>query len=75
MSSQLFRVMNLLEERRIHFFLTQTQKDAVTIFVTTVYKRIEIYVDLDDNVDFSVFRGTDDVVVGVDALLKELETD
>jgi L-lactate utilization protein LutB len=75
MPSQLFYVMKLLEERHVHFFLAQTQKDAVTIFATMVGKRIEIYVDSDDNVDFSVFLGTDNVVVGVDALLKELNAD
>lgn len=43
--------------------------------VTLVGKRVEIRVDEDDLVDVCVFRGSEDVEVGMDAVMKALEED
>ena len=59
----------------MHFFIAVTSEEAITIFVTTVGKRIEIYVSQDGSVDFSVFRGREDVTTGVKALEAELDAD
>ena len=75
MTNPLFDVMRLLEQRRLHFFLSQGSHDSVTIFVTTVGKRIEISVSEDGEIGFSVFRGNEDVVSGREALLTELDAD
>ena len=43
--------------------------------VTMVGKRTEITVDEDDMVDVAVFRGNEDVAVGMDAVVRALEDD
>jgi hypothetical protein len=75
MSGQIFKIMKLLEERGVHFFIERNRADNITFFATTIGKRFEIYVDENDNVDFSVFRGNEDVIVGMDALIAELDAE
>jgi hypothetical protein len=75
MSNALFDVMKLLEEKRIHFFIARNNPNTVDIFATMVEKRIEIYVNEDGTIDFSVFRGSEDVTTGLDALIEILDED
>ena len=75
MTDPLFDVLELLEQRHIHFFLDRGSRNSITVFATTVGKRIEIFVNDDGEVDFSVFRGNEDVVSGREALVAELDSD
>lgn len=75
MTSRLFAVLKLLEERRIRFFIERDRPDGLTITATLVGKRVEVTVDEDDMVDVSVFRGDESVEVGMDAVRKALEDD
>jgi hypothetical protein len=74
-SNALFEVMKLLEEKRIHFFLARNNPNTVNIFATMLEKRIEVYVNEDGTIDFSVFRGSEDVTTGLDALIQVLDDD
>jgi hypothetical protein len=73
--SPLFDVLKMLEQRRIHFFIARGSHDSITVFATTVGKRIEVFVNEDGEVDFSVFRGNEDVVSGQEALTAEHDSD
>ncbi len=73
MSSRLFEVLKVLEERKIGFFIERDRPDGLTITAVLVGKRVEITVDEDDMVDVAVFRGDEAVEVGMDAVLKALE--
>jgi hypothetical protein len=75
MTSILFEVLKLLEERRIGFFIERERPDGLTITATLVGKRVEITVDEDDMVDVAVFRGDESVEVGMDAVRTALEED
>jgi hypothetical protein len=75
MASRLFDVLKLLEERKIGFFIERDRPDGLTITATLVGKRVEITVDENDMVDVAVFRGDEQVEVGMDAVRKALEED
>ncbi len=75
MTSNLFEVMRLLEARRIHFFIERPGPLEVLLTATLVGKRIEIGVDENDIINVCVFRGSEDVDLGMDAVLKALEED
>ena len=75
MSSKLFELMKLLESRQIHFFIRRSSPFGVMLHATMIGKRIEIAVDEDDIVDVCVFRGSEDVEVGMDAVFKALQED
>ena len=75
MTSRLFEVLKLLEERRIGFFIERDRADGLTITAVLVGKRVEISVTEDDMVDVAVFRGDESVEVGMGAVLKALEED
>lgn len=75
MASNFFKLMKLLEDRRIHFAISRASPFAVMLHVTMIGKRIEITVDEDDIVDVCIFRGSEDVDVGMDAVMKALEED
>jgi hypothetical protein len=75
MTSNLFQVMKLLEERRIHFFIERPGPLEVLLTATLVGKRVEIGVDENDIINVCVFRGSEDVDVGMDAILKAIEED
>jgi hypothetical protein len=75
MASILFEIMKLLEEKRISFRIERTSQFGVTLDATMVGKRIEITVDEDDMVDVAVFRGDEQVEVGIKAVKKALEYD
>jgi hypothetical protein len=74
-SNALFAVMKILEEKRIHFSIARNNPTTVDIFATLLEKRIEIYVNEDGTIDFSVFHGSEDVTTGLDALIKILDED
>ncbi len=75
MTSTLFEIIKLLEERHIGFFIERDRRDGLTITAGLVGKRVEISVTEDDMVDVAVFRGDESVEVGMDAVKKALEED
>jgi len=75
MSHPLYDIIRLLEDKNVHFSIAWDGRDTITIFATLVGKRVEIYVDDYGNVDFSVFRGNEDVMSGRTALTSELDAD
>jgi hypothetical protein len=75
MASILFDIMKLMEEKRISFRIERSSQFGVTLDATMVGKRIEITVDEDDMVDVAVFRGDEQVEVGIEAVKKALEYD
>jgi hypothetical protein len=75
MSTKLFEIMKLLDERHLTFTIRRPTNYELVLTVIDVGKRIEISYDEDDMVDVSVFRGDESVEVGMDAVLKALEDD
>lgn len=75
MSTMVFDVMKLLEERRISYTIRRPSSFDLVFTAIQVGKRIEISVDENDVVDVCVFRGSEAVDVGMDAVLKALEED
>ncbi len=73
MTSNLFEVLKLLEEKRIDSFIQRDRRDGLTITAALVGKRVEISVTEDDMVDVAVFRGDESVEVGMDAVRKAVE--
>ncbi len=75
MSTMVFDVMKLLEERRISYTIRRPSSFDLVFTAIQVGKRIEISVDENDVVDVCVFRGSEAVDVGMDGVLKALEED
>lgn len=74
MSHELYRIIRLLEARRIHFELARYRDDSITITAMLVGERIEIDVFEDGHVEYSRFLGNEDVesdVEVLDSLLKQ----
>jgi hypothetical protein len=75
MPAMIFQVMRLLDREQIPFLVTRTREEGLTIVATTVGRRIEIFVDESEMVDVSVFVGSEDVTVGVDAVSAAISDD
>lgn len=61
MSHELYRVIRLLEREGIHYRLDRHREDSILITATLVGERIEIDVFEDGHVEYSRFRGSEDV--------------
>lgn len=72
MSSELFETIKALEAARLHFFIERTQPDAITLTVTLVGERMEIYVFEDDHIEISRFRGDESIDGGEELLTRIL---
>ncbi len=74
MSHELYRVIRLLEREGVHYSLHRHRGDSIMITATLVGERIEIDVFEDGHVEYSRFRGTEDVeddIPLLEALLRE----
>jgi hypothetical protein len=74
MSHELYRVIRLLERESVHYRLDRHRDDTILITATLVGERIEIDVFEDGHVEYSRFRGNEDVeddVPLLEALLRE----
>ena len=74
MSHELYRVIRLLEREGVHYSLLRHRDDSIMITATLVGERIEIDVFEDGHVEYSRFRGTEDVeddIPLLEALLRE----
>ena len=58
MSHELYELLDRLDRAKLHYSLHRTQPDQVTIAVTLVEERIEIYVSKSGEVLFSRFKGS-----------------
>ena len=73
MSHELYRVIRLLEQEGVHYRLDRHRDDSILITVTLVGERIEIDVFEDGHVEYSRFRGNEDVeddILLLEALLR-----
>lgn len=64
MSSPIFRILKILDEARIRYFLNRYRDDTIDIHATLVGERIEISVFEDGHVELSRFFGNEDVLEG-----------
>ena len=74
MSHELYRVIRLLERERVHYRLDRHRDDSIMVTATLVGERIEIDVFEDGHIEYSRFRGNEDVESDVsllEALLRE----
>lgn len=74
MTHELYRVIRLLEREGVHYRLDRHRDDTILITATLVGERIEIDVFEDGHVEYSRFRGSEDVdhdMPGLEALLRE----
>lgn len=68
MSHELYRIIRLLEARRIHFELARYRDDSIMITATIVGARVEIDVFEDGHVEYSLFFGNEAVERDLNAL-------
>nr|WP_047577330.1 hypothetical protein [Methylobacterium sp. ZNC0032] len=68
MSHELYRMIRILEDAKIHFRLDRQRDDSVMITATVVGERIEIDVFEDGHVEYSRFRGNEAVEEDISAL-------
>ena len=61
MSHELYRVIRLLEQEGVHYRLDRHRVDSIMVTATLVGERIEIDVFEDGHVEYSRFRGGEDV--------------
>ncbi|AWN47371.1 hypothetical protein DK419_14465 [Methylobacterium terrae] len=74
MTHELYRVIRLLERERIHYRLDRHRDDSIMVTATLVGERIEIDVFEDGHIEYSRFRGSEDVeddVALLEALFRE----
>ena len=75
MSAKLFEIMKLLEDRHITFTILRLGPLDLVIMAFLVGKRVEISIDENDMVDVCVFSGSENVVLGMDAVLAAIRED
>lgn len=68
MTHPLYQILRLLEEQELWFRVDRHRDDTVMITVTVVGERLEIDVFEDGHVEFSRFKGTEDLESDQDAL-------
>lgn len=68
MSHELYRMIRLLDEAKVHYRLDRHRDDSIMITATMVGERTEIDVFEDGHVEYSRFRGNEDVEEDVPAL-------
>lgn len=68
MSHEIYRMIQLLEEAKIHFRLGRRRDDGIMITATMVGERVEIDVFEDGHVEYSRFRGDEAVQEDIPAL-------
>ena len=66
-----YKVLQMLDAARLHYFLERDRPDTITITLSLVGERVEIDVFDDDHIEISRFRGDESVEGGME-LLKEL---
>jgi len=74
MTHRLYDLLATLDAGRWHYTLHRTQPDQVTVLVTTVGQRIEIYAAADGDVGYSIFAGDERVQQDFVALLEMLKS-
>jgi len=62
--------LNLLDSKNIHYFVSKYSPDGLTVTLTLVTLRIEVQFTVDE-MTFSVFKGSEDVLTD-EAHLNEL---
>lgn len=75
MVHKLYELLEQLDVAGWHYTLLRTQPDQVTILVTLVGQRVEIYVSADGDVGYSIFTGDESVQSDLAALLDLLKPD
>ncbi|GAB6843795.1 hypothetical protein JCM2811A_27970 [Methylorubrum rhodinum] len=74
MSHEIYRMIRLLEANKVHFELSRHRPDSIMLTASLVGERIEIDVFEDGHVEYSRFRGNEDVeddVPLLEVLLRE----
>lgn len=74
MTHELYRVIRLLERERVSYRLDRHRDDSIMVTATLVGERIEIDVFEDGHIEYSRFRGSEDVeddVPLLEALLRD----
>jgi len=61
LSHPLYQILRLLEEQRLWFRVDRHRDDSVMITVTIVGERLEIDVFEDGHIEFSRFKGNEDI--------------
>lgn len=70
----LFKVIQLLESYKIHYFIEKTRPDSIRVSATLVGERLEIDIFENGGVEISRFYGDEEVDTGISVLEKILET-
>jgi hypothetical protein len=67
----IFRVIKLLEKKRIHYYIERTRPDTIRLNATLVGQRVEIDIFEDGHIEISRFFGSE-AVEGEEELLIEI---
>ena len=59
--------LNLLNEKKIHFYIEQQDDEGLRVTLTLVGARVEVVFTVED-MTFSVFKGKEDVIMDEKAL-------
>lgn len=66
--------LDLLRERKVHFFIEQYKEDSLTVTLTLVGARIEVDF-FSDHIEYSVFEGSEAVESDESALVRRVKAD
>ncbi len=66
--------LDLLRERKVHFFIEQYREDSLTVTLTLVGARIEVDFFV-DHIEYSVFEGSEAVESDEKALVQRIKAD
>ena len=75
MSTLLFRALDLLDKKHIHYKLERTRADTIQINVTFVGARVEIEIFEDGHLEMSRFLGDESVDSGSIEMLEGIIED
>jgi len=73
MSHPLYGLLQRLEAAKIHFTLARCRDDSILVSLTLVGERVEIDVFDDGHMEVSRFRGSEDIVGGVELVQKLID--
>lgn len=66
--------LNLLNEKRIHFYIEQQDEEGLRVTLTLVGVRVEVVFTVED-MTFSVFKGKEDVIMDEKILFALIKDD
>ncbi|WP_288587668.1 hypothetical protein [uncultured Methylobacterium sp.] len=69
-----FTIMRLLDEAGVYFTINRYREESITIYATIAGERVEIDIFEDGHIEYSIFKGNEDVLSDEKHLLEKIKS-